>query len=85
MVAVTAPKVRALIILVYVIAVPLPAYAYLDPQTGGMIVSAIVAFFATAAMGIQAYWHKLVSLLRRSPRRDEAKRRGHGEDESLEG
>jgi hypothetical protein len=84
-VAVTAPRVRALIVLVYVLAVPLPAYAYLDPQTGSMIVSAIVAFFATAAMGIQAYWHKLVSLLRRSPRRDEDKRRGHGEDESVQG
>jgi uncharacterized membrane protein len=78
-----APTARALIVLVFLLAVPLPAYAYLDPQTGSMIVSAIVAFVATIGMGVQAYWHKLVSLLRRSPKREA--RRGSEEDESLEG
>jgi hypothetical protein len=70
-----ASKSRALIVLIFIVLVPLPAYAYLDPQTGSMIVSAIVAFFATVAMGVQAYWHKLVSLLRRSPPSDDRGRR----------
>jgi len=74
------PKARALVVLLLVLAIPLPAYAYLDPQTGSMIVSAIVAFFAAVAMGVQAYWHKLVSLVRRAPPRAEPP--GLGEDES---
>jgi hypothetical protein len=78
-----APKLRALIVLLFLVVVPLPAYAYLDPQTGSMIVSAIVAFVATVGMGIQAYWHKLVSLLRRSPPREDPSRRA--DDESLQG
>lgn len=41
-----------------------PAYAYLDPGTGSMIVAAIVAVFATIVMGVKTYWYKLVSLLR---------------------
>ena len=78
-----ASKARALIVLLFIVAVPLPAYAYLDPQTGSMIVSAIVATVATLGMGIQAYWHKLVSLLRRSPPRDDRSRRA--DDESRQG
>jgi hypothetical protein len=58
------PKIRALIVLVLLLTLPWPAYAYLDPQTGSMIVSGLVAFVATVALGVQAYWHKLVSLLR---------------------
>ena len=74
---------RAATLALVIVALPLPALAYLDPQTGSMIVSAIVAFVATVGMGVQAYWHKLVSLLRRSPpREDRSPRR---DDESLEG
>ena len=75
----TAAKIRALIVLALLLTLPLPAYAYLDPQTGSMIVSGLVAFVATLGMGIQAYWHKLVSLLRRG--------RGHApsDDERREG
>lgn len=58
-------KTRALIVLVLLLTLPLPAYAYLDPQTGSMLVSGLVAFVATLGMGIQAYWHKLVALVRR--------------------
>jgi uncharacterized membrane protein len=78
-----ASKVRALIVLIFIVVVPLPAYAYLDPQTGSMIVSAIVAFVATVGMGIQAYWHKLVSLIRSSP--PSGDRGGRADDESEQG
>lgn len=77
------PKIRALIVLVLLVSLPLPAYAYLDPQTGSMIVSGIVAFIAAAGMGVQAYWHKLLSLVRRASGR--AQRPGFGEDESQKG
>ncbi len=78
-----APKLRALIVLVFILAVPLPAYAYLDPQTGAMVLSAVVAFFATVAMGVQAYWYKLVSFVRRSLGRRDGN--SHADDESREG
>lgn len=77
------PKTRALVVLILILAIPVPAYAYLDPQTGSMIVSAIVAFIAAVGMGVQAYWHKLLSLVRRA--RPGEKRRGLGEDESRGG
>jgi hypothetical protein len=42
-----------------------PAWAYLDPSTGSMILSAIVGLFATLALAVKTYWYKLKSFLRR--------------------
>lgn len=42
-----------------------PAMAYLDPGTGGMIVSAIVGIFATIGLALKTYWYKLKSLFSR--------------------
>ena len=42
-----------------------PAWAYLDPGTGSMIISAIVGLFATAALAIKTYWYKLKSFFRK--------------------
>jgi uncharacterized membrane protein len=77
------PKLRALVVLVLLLTLPLPAYAYLDPQTGSMIVSGLVAFVAAVGMGVQAYWHKLISLVRRPRGRGEPP--GLGKDESIKG
>ena len=41
-----------------------PAWAYLDPSTGSMILSAIVGLFATLALAVKTYWYKLKSLFR---------------------
>ena len=38
------------------------AFAYLDPSTGSMILSAIVGIFATLALALKTYWYKLKSL-----------------------
>ena len=38
------------------------AYAYLDPSTGGMLISAIIGMFATLGLVIKSYWYKLKSL-----------------------
>jgi hypothetical protein len=35
------------------------AWAYLDPSTGSMILSAIVGIFATLTLAIKTYWYKL--------------------------
>jgi hypothetical protein len=44
-----------------------PAFAYLDPSTGSMILSAIVGVFATAGLALKTYWYKFKALFRRSP------------------
>ena len=41
-----------------------PAFAYLDPSTGSMIISAVVGLFATAALAVKTYWYKLKSFFR---------------------
>jgi hypothetical protein len=52
----------ALAVSLYMMATP--AFAYLDPSTGSMIISAIVGLFATAALAVKTYWYKLKSLFR---------------------
>jgi hypothetical protein len=41
-----------------------PAFAYLDPSTGSMILSAIVGLFATAALAVKTYWYKIKAFFR---------------------
>jgi hypothetical protein len=43
-----------------------PAFAYLDPSTGSMIISAIVGILATLGLAIKTYWYKLKSFFRGS-------------------
>jgi len=40
------------------------AFAYLDPSTGSMILSAIVGLLATAGLVFKNYWYKLKSFFR---------------------
>ena len=40
------------------------AFAYLDPSTGSMIISAVIGLFATAVLAIKTYWYKFVGLLK---------------------
>lgn len=49
-----------------------PAWAYLDPSTGSMILSAIVGLFATLALAVKTYWYKLKSLFRRDTHQESA-------------
>jgi hypothetical protein len=37
-------------------------FAYLDPSSGSMILSAIVGLFATLGLALKTYWYKLKSL-----------------------
>jgi hypothetical protein len=52
-----------------------PAFAYLDPSTGGMIISAIVGLFASAALAIKTYWYKFRNLFRGRGSADDEKRK----------
>jgi O-antigen/teichoic acid export membrane protein len=41
------------------------AFAYLDPSTGSMVVSAIVGIFASVALAMKTYWYKIKGFFRR--------------------
>lgn len=57
-----------LIILIAAMVIARPAYAYLDPSTGSMIVTAIVGLFASIALAVKTYWYKLKAFFRRGRR-----------------
>ena len=42
-----------------------PAWAYLDPGTGSMIISAIVGLFATLGLALKTYWYKIKAFFRK--------------------
>ncbi len=46
-----------------------PAYAYLDPSTGSMIISAVLGVLATLGLALKTYWYKLNSVFRRGEAR----------------
>jgi amino acid permease len=41
------------------------AFAYLDPSTGSMVVSAIVGIIASIALALKTYWYRIKAFLRR--------------------
>lgn len=51
-------------LLVSLITVAPEAWAYLDPSTGSMILSAIIGMFATAALALKTFWYRLKNLFR---------------------
>lgn len=51
---------------------PQPAFAYLDPSTGSMVVSAIVGIFASIALAVKTYWYKIKGWFRRGNEQQDA-------------
>lgn len=49
-----------------------PAWAYLDPGTGSMIISAIVGLFATVGLAVKTYWYKIKAFFRSDGTRADA-------------
>lgn len=41
------------------------AFAYLDPSTGSMVISAIVGIFASIALALKTYWYKIKGFFKR--------------------
>ena len=65
------PTTIALVLLAfYLLSVPPAAFAYLDPSTGSMVVSAIVGIFASIALAVKTYWYKIKGFLRRNNKQD---------------
>lgn len=47
-------------------------FAYLDPSTGSMVVSAIVGIFASIALALKTYWYKIKALFKPGKKQDHA-------------
>jgi len=45
-------------------------FAYLDPSTGSMVVSAIVGIFASIALAVKTYWYKIKGFFKRDNKQD---------------
>jgi hypothetical protein len=46
-----------------------PAFAYLDPGAGSMLLQGMLAAVAGGVFALKQYWGRIVSLLWRTPRR----------------
>jgi NADH:ubiquinone oxidoreductase subunit K len=42
-----------------------PAYAYLDPGTGSMLVSALIGVAAAVGLALKMFWYRVAGLFRR--------------------
>jgi hypothetical protein len=58
-----------------------PAYAYLDPGTGSILVQALLAGLAVASAAIAAFWTRIRQLFARRTRPDQPPE-GDGHDET---
>lgn len=47
-----------------------PAYAYLDPGTGSMIVQALIAAFAAVSVSVGIFWKRLKAFFERGKEED---------------
>lgn len=46
---------------------PMSAFAYLDPTTGSMVISAIVGLFASLVLAIKTYWYRIKAFFKGKP------------------
>jgi len=61
---------RAVFVLLAVLSLASPAYAYLDPGTGSMLVSAVIGVVAAVGLALKMFWYRLTGLFR--GKKDEA-------------
>jgi hypothetical protein len=45
------------------------AYAYLDPSTGSMVISAIVGILASIGLALKTYWYRVRAFFRRDDKK----------------
>src|SRR5262245_60050066 len=55
---------RVLVILVAVLSVAQPAYAYLDPGTGSMLLSSVTGWVAGIGLALKMYWYRVTGRVR---------------------
>jgi len=55
---------RIALVLVACLSIASPAYAYLDPGTGSMLISAVLGVAAAVALAAKMFWYRLVGFFR---------------------
>jgi hypothetical protein len=55
---------RAVLVLLAVLSLASPAYAYLDPGTGSMLVSAVIGVVAAVGLALKMFWYRVTGLFR---------------------
>jgi len=55
---------KIVVVVILFAALSAPAYAYIDPGSGSMIVQGVLAAIAAIAMTAKLWWHRLLVLLR---------------------
>jgi hypothetical protein len=55
---------RIALVLVACLSIASPAYAYLDPGTGSMLISAVLGMAAAVALAVKMFWYRLVGFFR---------------------
>ena len=58
-----------------------PAYAYLDPGTGSIILQGVIAGIAMVTLTLKTYWYKLTSFFSKNRDEDEEPESGPTEQE----
>ena len=56
---------KVLLVLVMVLAMTAPAYAYIDPGSGSVLATAIIGFFAAIGYTFRKYYYKAKDALMR--------------------
>jgi hypothetical protein len=55
---------RIALVLVACLSIASPAYAYLDPGTGSMLISAVFGVAAAVALAVKMFWYRLIGFFR---------------------
>jgi hypothetical protein len=55
---------RIALVLVACLSIASPAYAYLDPGTGSMLISAVLGVAAAVALAVKMFWYRLIGFFR---------------------
>ncbi len=56
------------LIAIFLAATALPAYGYLDPASGSMILQMIVGGVAGAALALKLFWHRILGFFGGKPK-----------------
>jgi hypothetical protein len=60
----TTLALRVAVALLAVLSLASPAYAYLDPGTGSMLVSAVIGVAAAVGLALKMFWYRVIGLFR---------------------
>jgi hypothetical protein len=55
---------RVVVVLLALLSAASPAYAYLDPGTGSMLVSAVIGVAAAVGLALKMFWYRVIGLFR---------------------